>query len=299
MTLGAPLTFRSHGKLGASARSEHHIGDVPHLDMGPDDLPEGFVSMKDADAVADPLLYGLVDGVDRQIQQVRYLGLQIEHSHKKSPALVRNARDGTTRVPFLSREEFSDVSLTSGSLAKICPVCAASLQVVSCADSEPHCATAPPVRSTELCAVGGVSWGPNQQHGGGDRPASNGEHLFPTVHHKTATPSRLRPARSGLARRPQSLPTARTSLSAAPNSGYPEIVTRRSTPSWSSWTNCDRASGRELFSSLATADGKVSAVAGAPPNPVRPDDGLHAGKIAPVTNPALVDKISYGDRRAA
>jgi hypothetical protein len=49
------------------------------------------------------------------------------------------------------------------------------------------------------------------------------------------------------------------------------------------------------FSSPEMADGEESAVAGAPTNPVRPDDGLHAGQIAPVTNPALADNFDADD----
>lgn len=141
-------------------------------------------------------------------------------------------RSVVARASFVSFWDMSDFRLRH-------------IDSLRCAGSAPRCAAALPVRSIVLRWVGGVSWGTNQQHGGGDRPASNGEHLFPTVHHKTATPSRLRPARSGRARRQQSLPIARTSLSAAPNSGYPVTETRRSTRSWSSWTKCARASGLE------------------------------------------------------
>ncbi len=96
------------------------------------------------------------------------------------------------------------------------------------------------------CCVGVSLWEPNHQtHAVSGRPVSNGEHLFPTVHQITETPLPLLFARSGRARRQPSLRSARTSPSAAPNSGSPAIETRPSTRSWSFSMRCGRASGRD------------------------------------------------------
>ena len=123
----------------------------------------------------------------------------------------------------------------------------------STAHTAPHCAAALPVQPTvSLRGVGVRSWLANQQQGGGDRPASNGEHLFLTVHHKIETDSPSQPAPCGPARRQPSWRFGRRSLNAAPNSGYPETVSLPMKRSWSSWTNCDRASGRETEYQAAT-----------------------------------------------
>lgn len=125
-----------------------------------------------------------------------------------------------------------------------------------------HCAASLQVRSKSSVSVAlrrGVSCGANQQHDAGSRPVPNGEQVFPAVHHKVATPSRLQSAPFGRARRQPSSHSVLASRSVPPNSGSPVIVSHRSTRSWSCSTNCGPASGPEDHQREETANARNDA----------------------------------------
>lgn len=106
---------------------------------------------------------------------------QNNFSHNASPARVSKDLHASMGFAFLSRERFSNTSLTGDGSKNISPVCGASLNAAVAAshrDTTPRCAAALRVRSIVLSGVGLRSCQANQASGGSCGPVRTSEQLF-------------------------------------------------------------------------------------------------------------------------